>query len=55
MLSKKYYNKFAGVINKITDDSIRRSVAKEFAGVLKEDNPNFKYSTWFSACNVEID
>lgn len=55
MLSRKYYTKFAEVINKITDDSIRKSVAKEFAGVLKADNPNFKHSTWFNACNVEID
>lgn len=53
MLSRKHYIKFAGVIKNIADKSIRTQVSKEFAGILKEDNPNFKHSTWFNACNVD--
>ena len=53
MLTRKVYNKLAGIIKEIPDISIRNKVSKEMAGVLKENNDRFNYSIWFSACDVD--
>ena len=55
MLTRKVYNKLADIIKEIPDTSIRNKVSKEMAGVLKENNPNFNYSKWFAACDVNQD
>ena len=53
MLTRKYYPKFADIIKNIADKSTRTQVAREFAGILRDDNPNFKHSVWFRACDVD--
>ena len=55
MLTRKVYNKLADIIKEIPNTSIRTKVSNEMAGVLKENNPNFNYSKWFNACEVNQD
>ena len=55
MLTRKVYNKLADIIKEIPNTAIRNKVSNEMAGVLKENNPNFNYSKWFSACEVNQD
>ena len=55
MLTRKVYNELADIIKDIPDTSIRNKVSKEFAGILKENNPRFNHSKWFNACDVNLD
>lgn len=55
MLTRKVYNKLAAIIHDVENNSLRARIAREMAGVLKENNPNFNYSKWYNACDVSED
>jgi len=52
-MSRKHFRALAQAIGGITDDNERFRVAQLIGAVCAGCNGNFKWSVWYSACNVD--
>ncbi len=52
MASRKDFEATASIVSKISNDSTRLTVARDFADLYAAGNPRFDFARFFAACNV---
>jgi hypothetical protein len=53
-MSRKDYVRIAQILAGVENYDDRRQLARDFAVMLKEDNPHFDHGRFMAACNVEV-
>lgn len=53
-MTRKHFKMIAAIISKIENEGVRKEVARDAAGMCRQENSRFDCEKFLEACNVKV-